>query len=164
MLTIKQLVPIVIEELDKNPFKPSERKRVIVTIENFKIKSRKREFVEVRQFCCLFLREYTKLSFPEIGENIGDYNHTTVMNLIKNFNNLIINEPRLKEIYDNINLRVKKIINISTTTTFIELVEFYKTKAIEKDIEQFIFTYENFYFIVRLKNYQWTDPELIELL
>ncbi|MFB6212471.1 MAG: helix-turn-helix domain-containing protein, partial [Candidatus Magasanikbacteria bacterium] len=42
-------------------------------------KSRKKEVVKPRQICMYLMREILDLSYPNIGEKIGDRDHTTVI-------------------------------------------------------------------------------------
>jgi hypothetical protein len=77
----------------KVPFEPGSRKAVEIIAavlqvteicrRDFMSNRRTRNFVEARQLAYWFLRHHTKLSTPQIGQMIGDRDHSTVLHGIR---------------------------------------------------------------------------------
>lgn len=60
-----------------------------IDLQKLHANTRKREYVLPRQIAMYFCKKLTKLSFREIGENIGNKDHATVIFAIKTIKNLI---------------------------------------------------------------------------
>lgn len=71
-------------------------------------KCRKPEFVAIRHFVFLFLKQYTKLSLANIG-SVFEKDHATVLNSIKKINGYIETEAYTKLQYDELNQIAKEI-------------------------------------------------------
>jgi chromosomal replication initiator protein len=59
-----------------------------VDIEDIQSKSRKREIVQARQFAMYFAKKITNKPYAEIGKNIGNRNHATVLHACKTIDGL----------------------------------------------------------------------------
>lgn len=68
-----------------------------LTIDDLRIRTRKREIVEARQVCMWWLKNNTKQSLAEIGSYFGDFDHATVIHACKTVNNLIDTDKLFKE-------------------------------------------------------------------
>lgn len=79
-------------------------------IQDFFVKSRRKELVICRQFCHWFARKYKVGSLSDIGWNLGRYDHATVLHSCKTINNYIFSE---KDFMDRIN-QIDSIIKIRT--------------------------------------------------
>jgi hypothetical protein len=164
MITINQLLPIVCQELNNIPLLLWSQKKVLVTPENVMLNTRKRAIIEARQFCCFYLNKYTKLTSSAIGEEVRNYDHSTVLHSIKTIHNLIDSNTRIREIHQNIDERVKDIIINNSGESFTELLQLLKKKADEMNLSKFVFNYEGFCFLLKITEGQWLDPEYIEIL
>ena len=76
-------------------------KEVDYSIEELKIRSRKREFVFPRQLYMFFLQRHTKITLNDIGR-IFERDHATVLHAKRVVNNLIDTDRRIKNIFLNI--------------------------------------------------------------
>ncbi|MEI6146224.1 MAG: chromosomal replication initiator protein DnaA [Methylococcales bacterium] len=65
-------------------------------------KNRKQNVTRPRQMAMCLARELTSHSFPEIGDNFGGRDHTTVMNACKKINSLKESDHKLAEDYSNL--------------------------------------------------------------
>ena len=70
---------------------------------------RKREFVVARQLYMTMLAKYTGRSLSEIGHAIRKH-HATIIHGCKTINNLYQTDKDFRVVYDNIDLRVKKLV------------------------------------------------------
>jgi chromosomal replication initiator protein len=61
---------------------------------------RTRSIARPRQIAMSLAKELTNHSYPEIGENFGDRNHTTVMHACKKVTELRHTDPKIKEGYN----------------------------------------------------------------
>jgi len=59
----------------------------IISINSYNNKNRKKEFVEIRQISHVLCKTFTNLSLKEIGANVGNKKHATVINSIKKVQN-----------------------------------------------------------------------------
>jgi chromosomal replication initiator protein len=59
-----------------------------VELEDLHSKSRKREIVQARHFAMFFAKRITKKPYAEIGKQIGNRNHATVLHACKTIDNL----------------------------------------------------------------------------
>lgn len=73
-----------------------------ISKEFFESKYRTSKVVMARRIYSVLCKSLTKFSLAQIGISIGDRDHSTIINLIRGFDNLINTEPELKIIYDNI--------------------------------------------------------------
>ncbi len=75
------------------------------SLQELKTKRRNKQIVLPRQVAMYLSRELTDLSLPEIGEQFGGKDHTTVLHSFKKIKEEVQNNPKLKE-------RVEKVIQI----------------------------------------------------
>lgn len=76
------------------------------SINELKLKSRKRTLVEHRQISMKFIKENSKLSLSEVGkiftpEDSKQFDHATVLHAIKTVNNLIDTDKEFKSKYES---------------------------------------------------------------
>lgn len=76
-----------------------------ISLQDLKTKRRNKQVVFPRQIAMYLSRELTELSLPEIGEQFGGKDHTTVLHSYKKIKEDISKNPELKE-------RVEKVIHI----------------------------------------------------
>lgn len=79
-----------------------------ITIEEIKGKKRTRNIVHPRQIAMYLARELTDLSFPKIGEQIGNKNHTTVIHAYEKIANNIEEDLQVKQEIDQLKQRLQK--------------------------------------------------------
>ncbi len=70
--------------------------------------TRKREITVPRQIAIYLTREMTGMSLPQIGEQFGGRDHTTVMHSCRVMENNILTDSGMKEIVDQIKRQVQK--------------------------------------------------------
>jgi len=73
-----------------------------IRIGDLSSKNRKQNVTRPRQMAMCLARELTSHSFPEIGDNFGGRDHTTVMNACKKINSLKESDHKLAEDYSNL--------------------------------------------------------------
>lgn len=91
--------------LDKDKKKPLTTNRIIetvarhygITVNEIKGKKRRKEIVNPRQVAMYLARELTDLSFPKIGEEFGNKNHSTVIHAYEKIHEALTSneEPQL---------------------------------------------------------------------
>jgi len=69
-------------------------------------KSRKRQFVRPRQMAMLLAKEQTEKSLPEIGKSFGGRDHSTVLHACKKIKELMRDDPKVREDYENLRRRI----------------------------------------------------------
>lgn len=69
-------------------------------------KTRKRHIVQARQLAMFFAKKYTKASLQNIGSQIGDRDHATVLHACKTVDNLIETDKQFKKYVDDINKKL----------------------------------------------------------
>lgn len=69
-------------------------------------KSRKRQFVRPRQIAMLLAKEQTEKSLPEIGKSFGGRDHSTVLHACKKIKELMRDDPKIREDYENLRRRI----------------------------------------------------------
>ncbi len=72
-------------------------------IDTLQSKSRKRNIVQARQLAMYFAKKYTKASLSNIGAQIGDRDHATVLHACKTVSNLLETDKQFKAYYEEIN-------------------------------------------------------------
>ncbi len=73
-----------------------------VDIDDIKSKSRKREIVQARHFAMYFAKKITNKPYAEIGKQIGDRNHATVLYAYKTIDDLKRIDKEFKKIYSDL--------------------------------------------------------------
>ncbi|CAM4006132.1 chromosomal replication initiation protein DnaA [Flavobacterium branchiophilum NBRC 15030 = ATCC 35035] len=69
-------------------------------------KTRKRHVVQARQLAMFFAKKYTKSSLANIGSQIGDRDHATVLHACKTVDNLLSTDKEFKKYVDEINKKL----------------------------------------------------------
>lgn len=75
-------------------------------VDTLQSKTRKRHIVQARQLAMFFSKKYTKASLQNIGAQIGDRDHATVLHACKTIENLIETDKQFKKYVDDINARL----------------------------------------------------------
>jgi chromosomal replication initiator protein len=70
--------------------------------------TRRKKVVFARHAACFFLREYTKMTLEDIANSLGNKDHSTVINSIKVFKNLVETDDDYKNKIENIRLDLEK--------------------------------------------------------
>ena len=71
-------------------------------LEILQSKTRKRHVVQARQLAMFFAKKYTKASLANIGSQIGDRDHATVLHACKTVDNLVATDKQFKKFVDDI--------------------------------------------------------------
>ncbi len=114
----KELCLNEIKDLIKNTSKPKKNvstKEIIKTISDFYgieenqiyEKGRKKEIIKPRQVIMYILREDFDISFPSIGEKVGNRDHSTVIHSYEKIKNDIKTDPELTEEINQIRSMLK---------------------------------------------------------
>lgn len=83
-----------------------------IQFEDIKGQSRKREIAQARHLIAFFAKRYTKMNLREVGEQLGDRDHTTVIASISRVNNLIdSNDEEVCDIINKISRRIRHLID-----------------------------------------------------
>jgi chromosomal replication initiator protein len=72
-------------------------------IETLQSKTRKRHVVQARQLAMFFAKKFTKSSLANIGHQIGDRDHATVLHACKTVDNLVATDKHFKKFAEDIN-------------------------------------------------------------
>ncbi len=75
-------------------------------IETLQSKTRKRHIVQARQLAMFFAKKYTKSSLQNIGSQIGDRDHATVLHACKTVDNLVETDKQFKKYVEDINKKL----------------------------------------------------------
>lgn len=73
-----------------------------VDLDLLQSKTRKRHVVQARQLAMFFAKKYTKSSLANIGSQIGDRDHATVLHACKTIDNLVETDKNFKKYVDDI--------------------------------------------------------------
>ncbi len=76
-----------------------------VDIDDIQSKSRKREIVQARQFAMYFAKKITNKPYAEIGRNIGNRNHATVLHACKTIDGLKSIDKDFMRFYKDLELQ-----------------------------------------------------------
>jgi chromosomal replication initiator protein len=71
-------------------------------VETLKSKTRKRHIVQARQLAMFFAKKFTKASLANIGSQIGDRDHATVLHACKTVDNLVETDKQFRKFVDDI--------------------------------------------------------------
>ena len=97
-MILPDLKQLELEEMQRNQVSNNQiMEMIIATVSNYLNvdpvyclqKSRKREFVYMRQLCMFFIHKNTSLSLKFIGERFGGRDHTTVIHATSTINDFI---------------------------------------------------------------------------
>ncbi|MEZ4853804.1 chromosomal replication initiator protein DnaA [Flavobacterium sp.] len=72
-------------------------------LDTLQSKTRKRHVVQARQLAMFFAKKYTKNSLANIGNQIGDRDHATVLHACKTVDNLIATDKQFRKFVDDLN-------------------------------------------------------------
>jgi chromosomal replication initiator protein len=75
-------------------------------VETLKSKTRKRHVVQARQLAMFFAKKFTKASLANIGSQIGDRDHATVLHACKTVDNLVSTDKQFRKFVDDINKKL----------------------------------------------------------
>ena len=75
-------------------------------LETLQSKTRKRHVVQARQLAMFFAKKFTKASLANIGSQIGDRDHATVLHACKTVDNLVATDKQFKKFVDDINKKL----------------------------------------------------------
>src|SRR5690554_511307 len=75
-------------------------------VETLQSKTRKRHIVQARQLAMFFAKKYTKSSLQNIGSQIGDRDHATVLHACKTVDNLVETDKQFKKYVEDINKKL----------------------------------------------------------
>jgi chromosomal replication initiator protein len=77
-------------------------------IETLQSKTRKRHVVQARQLAMFFAKKYTKNSLANIGNQIGDRDHATVLHACKTVDNLVATDKQFRKFVDDLNKKLSQ--------------------------------------------------------
>lgn len=72
-----------------------------ISIDDIKSKNRKSEVTEARNICAFLLKNYTELTLSNIGKELGNRDHSTIINCIKKSKDLIETDNLFAEKVNN---------------------------------------------------------------
>ena len=75
-------------------------------VDTLKSKTRKRHVVQARQLAMFFAKKFTKSSLANIGSQIGDRDHATVLHACKTVDNLVETDKQFRKFVDDINKKL----------------------------------------------------------
>lgn len=105
------LAKLVVEKFVKNVKKEISIDYIQKTVSDYfqldldtlQSKTRKRHIVQARQLAMFFAKKYTKSSLANIGSQIGDRDHATVLHACKTVDNLMSTDKQFKKFVDDLN-------------------------------------------------------------
>jgi len=75
-------------------------------VDTLQSKTRKRHVVQARQLAMFFAKKFTKSSLANIGSQIGDRDHATVLHACKTVDNLVSTDKQFKKFVEDINKKL----------------------------------------------------------
>jgi chromosomal replication initiator protein len=75
-------------------------------LETLQSKTRKRHIVQARQLAMFFAKKFTKASLANIGSQIGDRDHATVLHACKTVDNLVATDKQFKKFVEDIHKKL----------------------------------------------------------
>lgn len=75
-------------------------------LETLQSKTRKRHVVQARQLAMFFAKKFTKASLANIGSQIGDRDHATVLHACKTVDNLVATDKQFKKFVEDIHKKL----------------------------------------------------------
>ena len=75
-------------------------------VDTLQSKTRKRHVVQARQLAMFFAKKFTKASLANIGSQIGDRDHATVLHACKTVDNLVSTDKQFRKFVDDINKKL----------------------------------------------------------
>ncbi|BCY27133.1 chromosomal replication initiator protein DnaA [Flavobacterium okayamense] len=77
-------------------------------IETLQSKTRKRHVVQARQLAMFFAKKFTKNSLANIGSQIGDRDHATVLHACKTVDNLVSTDKQFRKFVEDLNKKLSQ--------------------------------------------------------
>lgn len=77
-----------------------------IPVDMLRKRTRKRDIVYPRHLAMFFYQRKTQMTCGEIGENLGGYDHATVLHAFKNVNNLRETDPEFRKKFEEIKRRI----------------------------------------------------------
>jgi len=75
-------------------------------LDTLQSKTRKRHVVQARQLAMFFAKKFTKASLANIGSQIGDRDHATVLHACKTVDNLVATDKQFKKFVEDIHKKL----------------------------------------------------------
>ena len=75
-------------------------------LDTLQSKTRKRHVVQARQLAMFFAKKFTKSSLANIGSQIGDRDHATVLHACKTVDNLVSTDKQFKKFVEDIHKKL----------------------------------------------------------
>ena len=75
-------------------------------VDTLQSKTRKRHIVQARQLAMFFAKKFTKASLANIGSQIGDRDHATVLHACKTVDNLVATDKQFKKYMEDIHKKL----------------------------------------------------------
>jgi chromosomal replication initiator protein len=75
-------------------------------VDTLQSKTRKRHVVQARQLAMFFAKKFTKASLANIGSQIGDRDHATVLHACKTVDNLVSTDKQFKKFVEDIHKKL----------------------------------------------------------
>ncbi len=79
-----------------------------IKIGDIKSNKKLKEFVEPRQIAMYLIRNYTELSFPEIGDKFGGKDHSSIIYAVNKVKKKLENNEKIEKVINNIIKMIKK--------------------------------------------------------
>ena len=114
----EEVVQSVYFEFDKFNLEEKQEKAVVdyiqktvsdyfqLDLEMLQSKTRKRHVVQARQLAMFFAKKFTKASLANIGSQIGDRDHATVLHACKTVDNLVSTDKQFKKYVEDIHKKL----------------------------------------------------------
>jgi len=107
---LKDMIPMK----DQKIISPNAIQKIVaehykMTIQEFKLKKRTRSVSFPRQIAMYLCRELTEMSLPQIGEEFGGRDHTTVIHAYEKINQLKQTDPAIEKSINEIITKIKSI-------------------------------------------------------
>jgi len=77
-----------------------------IPVEMLRKRTNQRNIVYPRHLAMFFYQRKTRMSYSEIGENFGGFDHSTVIHAIKNVNNLRETDPEFRQKFEKIKNKI----------------------------------------------------------
>jgi chromosomal replication initiator protein len=111
---IKQIISSVVTNAQKKSLTPKAIINIVAEYFDIKIEDivspcRKKNLTEPRQIIMFLMREELKSSFPNIGQELGGRDHTTVMHACDKINRVIKEDDKMRQDLDILKQKIYSI-------------------------------------------------------
>ncbi|RUA05238.1 MAG: chromosomal replication initiator protein DnaA [Gammaproteobacteria bacterium] len=103
------LIKPKVKNMDINDIQKESAKHYGVIVSDLSSSSRKQNIVLARQMAMFITHEMTSLSLSKIGKNFGGRDHSTVLHAIKKIKQKVENEPKIKNEYELLILKLASL-------------------------------------------------------